>query len=207
MEALAPIIERPWPPPGLHQIGYQMEPAMEIAGWLRAVFLDEDGPLFNPDHLHLKDADIACMWTNAEYSDCLMPIAATAEMVRLSGKPWPKARAHDQLCLLFGRVPDFILTFYAPGAMEADDATWCALVEHELYHCVQKKDKEGQPKFDPDNKPVWAIRGHDVEEFIGVMRRYGVKACGENAQEFVAAAAETPLIAAAQIKAVCGTCR
>lgn len=199
-------MQRPQPPEHLIEPGFSIEPALEVSNWLRATFIDEGSRLLNPDHEHLRQADIASMWTNVEYLDGLMPVVGTAELVRLNGKPWPRARAFDQLCLLFGRIPDFILTFYAPHAVKADDATWCATVEHELYHCAQKIDKENLPKFDPEGKPVWTIRPHDVEEFVGVMRRYGVEACAGKSKEFVEAAKAPPLIARAEIKGACGTC-
>jgi hypothetical protein len=200
-------MERPLPPPHLCEPGSQIEPALEIAEWMQAAFIAAEATYPNPDHEHLREADIACLWTNVEYTDGAVAVGGTAELVRLSGKPWPKARAVDHICLLFGRIPDFILTFYAPYAAEADDATWCALVEHELYHCAQKLDKDRLPKFDPEGKPVWAMRPHDVEEFVGVMQRYGVGACAGKSREFVEAAARPPLFDAEQLRAICGTCR
>jgi hypothetical protein len=200
------ILTRPLPPEDLREPGYQIAPALEVEQWLRA-FVAEDAAERNPDHDHLREADIACLWTNVEYADGLVRIAGTAELVKPSGKPWPKARAVDHLCLLFGRVPDFLLTFSAPLAAEASDAAWCALVEHELYHCGQKLDRDKLPKFDPEGKPVWAMQRHDVEEFIGVVERYGVGACHENVRKMVQAAAKPPLFNGERIAVVCGACR
>jgi len=52
-------------------------------------------------------------------------------------------------------------------------------LEHELYHIVQSVDEFGAPKFNRDTgMPTLTLRGHDVEEFVGVVRRYGARACG-----------------------------
>jgi hypothetical protein len=197
---------RPLPPEHLQEIGFQVEPAKEIVDWARAMFIDEDAPFCNPEHEHLRQADIAALWTNAEYKDGLYPIAGTAELVRIAGKPWMQARQTDYLCLLFGRVPEFILTFSAPLAVKANHATFCCRTEHELFHCGQKRDEEGGRKFDPDGKPVWCLRRHDVEEFVGNMERYGVDACAPASREFVEAASRPPLIPGATLDAVCGYC-
>ncbi|WFU46213.1 putative metallopeptidase [Sinorhizobium terangae] len=45
-----------------------------------------------------------------------------------------------------------------------------ALVEHELYHAAQETDASGAPKFSRSTgRPVFVIRGQDVEEFVGVV--------------------------------------
>ena len=50
------------------------------------------------------------------------------------------------------------------------------------------RDKEGELKFTPEGKPVWDIRGHDVEEFDDVVRRYG--AWSPDVQRFIGALRE-----------------
>lgn len=59
------------------------------------------------------------------------------------------------------------------------------LVEHELYHITQATDDFGAPKFNKEGQPVLKLRGHDVEEFVGVVRRYGASV---EVQELVDAA-------------------
>ena len=79
----------------------------------------------------------------------------------------------------FGMVPDFIITINAAWWLQASDVEACALVEHELYHCAQDSDEYWAPKFNKQTgRPVFTIRGHDVEEYIGVVRRYGADAAG-----------------------------
>jgi hypothetical protein len=48
------------------------------------------------------------------------------------------------------------------------------------------------------------MRGHDVEEFVGVVARYGAEATGVAA--IVDAAKAGPTIGRASIAGVCGTC-
>ncbi|MQU78407.1 hypothetical protein FB009_109180 [Sinorhizobium medicae] len=106
----------------------------------------------------------------------------------------------------FGFVPDFIITLDAEYCRHCGDAEFMALVEHELYHAAQDTDAFGAPKFSRSTgRPVFTIRGHDVEEFVGVVRRYGADAAGVRA--LVDAANGPPEIAKAQISHACGTCR
>ena len=199
--------ERPLPPPELHELGLDPpQPAMELAQWIKAVFLTEGGPLFQERHRHLMQADIACLWTNVEYVEGFMPVAATAELVRVSGKPWQRMMTADYLCMLFGKIPTHILKFYAPAAIRASDATFCRRTNHELCHCAQKLNKEKLPAFDDDGKPIWAMRDHEVGVFIDDVALFGLDACHENVRLLVEAAGRPPLIPVERIEAACGYC-
>jgi hypothetical protein len=182
-------------------------PSDDLASWARSSFIDDDAPLANPDHAHLQHADIGFLWTSVENARQGRRIVGQAE----SGEPlgamgrWAKARAVAQVRGWFGRVPDFIITIDANYAAACGDAEFCALVEHELYHCAQQRDEFGAPKFKRSGEPVWAIRGHDIEEFVGVVRRYGASAAGVTA--LVEAASRAPEIATARISHICGTCQ
>lgn len=119
---------------------------------------------------------------------------------------WARARADMQIKQWFDFVPDFIITLDAEYCRECGDAEFMALVEHELYHAAQETDAFGAPKFSRSTgRPVFTIRGHDVEEFVGVVRRYGADAAGIRA--IVDAANRPPEIARAQIAHACGTCQ
>ena len=120
---------------------------------------------------------------------------------------WQKARAVQQIHEWFGDLPDFLLTFDALYAAQVDDSSFCALVDHELYHCAQAEDEFGMPKFNSSTgEPVWAMRGHDVEEFVGVVRRFGIEAAGDVATDLVIAASREPEVAPARLSQACGTC-
>ncbi|HVR48145.1 MAG TPA: putative metallopeptidase, partial [Pseudorhodoferax sp.] len=86
------------------------------------------------------------------------------------------------------------------------DAEWCALVEHELYHVGQEMDEFGAPKFTREGMPRLCIRGHDVEEFVGVVRRYGVGDPDGAIGRLARAAGAMPEIGRANIAGACGTC-
>lgn len=203
------ITSRPFPP--LDLVGADglataapFRAAPELAEWARSTFISSDGSLANPDHEHLAEATLGCLW-------CALPRASKGNMVvgqaerrALQGNAWARARQEQQFAEWFGVVPDFVLTFHADYAASADDASFCALVEHELYHCGQEKDAYGAPKFRMDGSPAFTIRGHDVEEFVGVVRRYGIEATSVG--EMVRAANKGPEIAAASVAHACGTC-
>lgn len=88
----------------------------------------------------------------------------------------------------FGFTPDFIVIL--------DKAFWDAaepiqreiLVYHELRHCIHKTDRDGEPRWTEDGRPVFGLVGHDVEEFADTVRRYG--AYSEDIQYFIAAMQE-----------------
>ena len=169
-------------------------------------FVHEDGELSNEDHAHLRNANIAAIWTNVEYEDGLMPVAGMAEIIRINGKPWPRAERTDHLCLLHGDLPQARIWIYAPYAVTLTDSAFCALVEHELYHLAHKKDKNAEPMFDDEGRPVLTTRDHDVSEFLGVVERYGVQAVHPNVKMLIDAAKQKPLLEAASIALACGTC-
>ena len=74
---------------------------------------------------------------------------------------------------------------------------------NEIYVVVLVTD--GEPKFDRlTGGPLFAIQGHDVEEFTGVVRRYGATTLA--LREMMAAAKEKPAIADEPINIACGTC-
>jgi hypothetical protein len=179
---------------------------VELQEWLMNTFVHEDGELCNEDHAHLRTANIAAIWTNVEFEDGLLPVAGMAELVKVNGKPWPRAERTDHLCLLHGNIPQARIWIYAPYAATLDDASFCALVEHELYHLAQKKDKEQQPMFDDEGRPVLTTRAHDVGEFLGVMERYGVGALHPNVRAMVELAKKKPLLTGDQVRAACGSC-
>lgn len=185
-------------------------PAPELADWIRSAYVDESGPLYAPEHEHLADAEIGCVWTNCENRRNMRRIVGQAELVKNIGvrqSVWQRARAAAQIMDWFGCTPDFLLTFDAIYADQAEDAVFCALVDHELCHCAQALDEHGMPAFEKHSGlPKYAIRGHDVEEFTSVVRRFGIEAAGEQAVDFVLAAAQKPQIGRAQLTRACGTC-
>lgn len=183
------------------------EPAQDLATWAADTFIASGATLQNPDHEFLESAQIGFLWTNVPNARQQRTVVGMAEL----GPPkpgqgkWVSALQEFQMIQWFGTVPDFKITLYAPFAASLPDIDFCALIEHELYHChIQYKD--GAPRFRKDGTPVWAIRGHDVEEHIGIVRRYGAGAGAGQAAEFVKAATQIPEVGRAVIARACGTC-
>lgn len=158
------------------------------------------------EHSHLARAHIGALWTNCLNVKQMRRVAATAEAPFPRGNAWQKGRIEQQFREWFGAVPDFVITIDAVYAEECSDIEFCALIDHELCHCAQAKDEWGCPKFTQDGRPKFAIKGHDVEEFVSVVRRFGIAAAGESAVDFVIAASQKPQIAPADIARACGTC-
>jgi hypothetical protein len=202
--------ERPYPPEELLDEDappFLFEPAPEVVTWIRQTFLDELSPVHNPEHLHLECAKLAVLWTNCPNSRLGKGIAGTAE--RLGGGQggkWQKARALLQFYEWFGHLPDFLITLDAANADSLDDASFMALVEHEMYHCAQALDEERLPSFDEDGLPKFRLVGHDFEGFHGVTRRYGIGAAEAGVVKLIEVARNAPEIARAEIAGVCGTC-
>lgn len=192
---------------GINEGLNRFEPALEFNEFLERTILDENHFLFNEEHIHLFKATIGFLWTNAPNKKQMKRIVGTAEMPLFRGNQWQKARQEQQIEEWFGLQPDFLITFDATFWAESSAAERLCVFEHELYHCAQARDVWGLPRFSrTSGKPIFSMRGHDVEEFTGVVRRYGIGATGQDRVDFVAAAAAKPLIAEADIRQMCGAC-
>ena len=203
------IDRRPFPPllfvnPTNPQPYISIILANEVHEWLQRQVLSADGELHNPDHTHLIDADICFMWASGAFAKKGRVVLGQAEEVMLRAGGWQKARMEQQMYEWFGRIPKFIITLAADYCSECNDLEFCALVEHELYHIAQATDDFGAPKFNKETgQPVLTLRGHDVEEFTGVVRRYGAS---KEVQELVDAANAPAEVAHINIARSCGTC-
>lgn len=200
-------MNRPRPPKDLDDLLPEFRRAEELEAWTRETFIDRGASLENPEHAHLQAARIGMLWTTAPCSHQQRTIIGSAEIPQPRGRLWTKARQEYQLTQWFGALPDFVITVFAGFARFAEDASFCALIEHELYHAGQAKDEYGAPRFrKSDGRPIWALRSHDVEEFVGVVRRYGARASGRATEDLVAAANRGPEVGEAEIAGACGTC-
>jgi hypothetical protein len=178
-------------------------PANEVHEWLISQILSEEGRLYNPDHSHLIDADICFLWASNVFEKQGRSVLGQAEEVMMRAGGWQKARMEQQMYEWFGHVPNFIITLAADYCAQCNDVEFCALVEHELYHIAQATDEFGAPKFTREGAPKLKLRGHDVEEFVGVVRRYGAS---KEVQEMVDAASRPAEVAHLDIARACGTC-
>lgn len=205
-------MQRPRPP--AHLLGSEGEltptpfaPAPELEAWARATFIEEDALLLNEEHTHLRDATLGFLWCAIPNARQMNAVVGQAEMLSLQGGKWSKARQEMQIEGWFGRLPDFLVTLHADYADQCSDAAFCALVEHELLHCGQAKDAWGQSRFSKmTGRPIFSMRGHDVEEFVSIVARYGVGNAAGQTAALVEAARRTPFVCEADIAGACGTC-
>lgn len=145
-----------------------------MKAWAYQTFIAPEGQLYNQEYCHLSQADILFVWSSACFKSSGQRVVGTAQMGKQSGSKGKREllesvyRGWNK-----GVLPDFIITLCVPFVAAADPISLCALTEHELHHCGQAMDEDGDPKFTEDGDPVFTMRGHDVEEFVGVVRRYG----------------------------------
>ncbi|QGA44730.1 transposase [Acinetobacter nosocomialis] len=184
------------------------EPANnDLWPWIEETFLCEWGKLHNPDHEHLlsfQPPEISFLWAYAKCEAKDKRVYGQTEKVMINVGGWRKQRQELQLINWFGDVPKYIITLDARICQVMSDTDFCALVEHELYHIGHKKNKDsGEFEYTSVGEPRLYLRGHDVEEFHGVVQRYGAS---EEVQKMVNLANEGPTISRANIAHACGTC-
>ncbi len=198
-------------PVELAEPGDKFIPCPKTSDWLRETFLNKNSPLYNVEHDHLNSAEIGVLWTNAYNSRHMKQIVGTAELAKppASLSKWAKARWEYQMLQWFGdKVLDFVITLYAPYFAGVDEVEQCSGTEHELYHCGQALDGFGLPKFSrTTGKPIFGIRGHDVEEFVGIMKRYGPTAGAGDSLAFAMVSRIDPEITRKDFAGMCGTCK
>lgn len=183
-------------------------PGPEIWEWVAENILEEGGPLHNPDHAHLQQAHIGFIWAGTENARRGRQVIGQAEDPVFRCGAWQKGRQEQQIKQWFEDIPDFLITLDAQYCAQCTDIEFAALIEHELYHCAQKLDPYGSPKFSKDTgKPMYTLKGHDVEEFVGVVRRYGVGNPEGALAQLVEAAKNKPEVANINISSACGTCQ
>jgi hypothetical protein len=178
-------------------------PAPDVRAWALDTFVVDGAHLRNEDHQHLEFARIEFLWATYGFAKQGRIVLGQCEEITFRAGPWQKGRQEQQMREWFGSVPDFVITLDATYSQKCSDAEFCALVEHELYHIGHKKDASGQPEFAKGGLPKLAMRGHDVEEFVGVVRRYGAS---HDVQRLLDAAKKGPEVAKLDIARACGTC-
>ena len=197
-------MSRPAPPEDLLQAAsISLRPAPEVWEWIVEQILTEGGSLFNEDHVHLRDATLCVAWASQAFHKKGRTVVGQAELVMFRAGGWQKARQEQQMEEWFGLVPNYLITIAADYCAQCSDLEFCALIEHELYHIAQATDKYGQPAFTEEGMPKLKMRGHDVEEFVGVVRRYGASA---DVQALVDAANSPAEVGKLNIARACGTC-
>jgi hypothetical protein len=198
---------RPMPPAALFEsMGRDFMPAPDVMAWARSMILAEDAPLYNPDHQHLAFADIAVLWAAGGFVKQGRTVLGQCEEVTFRCGPWQKGRQEQQMQEWFGSVPDFLITLDASFCANCSDAEFCALVEHELFHIGHALDEYGALAFTKAGAPKLRMRAHDVSEFVGIVKRYGVGSPDGDVARLVAAANAGPQLRGVTIAQACGTC-
>lgn len=195
---------RPMPPADLLESPFLiLKPAPELWEWIQREILASTGSIHNEEHAHLIDASVGVMWASHSFAKKGRSVLGQAEQLMIRAGGWQKARQEQQMRDWFGEEPEFLITLAADYCSQCTEAEFCSLVEHELYHIGHKLDKYGAPAFGDDGMPKLEMRGHDVEEFVGVVRRYGPS---HDVQQLIDAASRPPEVAKINISRACGTC-
>ena len=183
------------------------EPAPELEQWILETFISDGGELYNEDHQHISPwpTDLfKVLWASSAFIKADRVILGQAEKFAPMAGGWRKLRQEKQMIDWFGCIPDFIITIDAQYASQASDVDFCALIEHELYHIGAKRDEDGNYLVSTSTGEYkYYLRPHDVEEFFGVVQRYGAS---ESVQKMVDLANDGPTIRKANIAHACGTC-
>ncbi len=184
--------------------------APELKEWVIENFLTLGGELHNPDHdhiaelLHDDETFLAFAWASSAFTRAKRMVLGQCEKVMFNQGGWKKARQEQQMRDWFGFVPVYLITIDASFCEQASDREFCALIEHELYHIGVERDEDGEPLYsDMTGLPKHYLTGHDVEEFVGVVKRWGAS---ESVKRLVEVAKQAPFVSEKNIAASCGTC-
>ncbi|WP_042053743.1 putative metallopeptidase [Acinetobacter baumannii] len=206
---------RPFPPQELidkadEEEAIRLAPAPDLMNWVIANFLTIGGPLHNPDHDHIaelihdNEEFLAFAWASSACMAKKRMVLGQCEKVMFNQGGWKKARQEQQMRDWFGYVPVYLITVDASYCDQATDRDFCALIEHELYHIGVERDEDGDPLIsEMTGLPKHYLAGHDVEEFVGVVKRWGAD---ESVKRLIEVAKQAPFVSDVNISKCCGTC-
>ncbi|MDM1019686.1 putative metallopeptidase [Acinetobacter sp. VNK23] len=206
---------RPFPPTELLDQAEEAEaillaPAPDLMQWVIDNFLTVGAEFHNPDHDHIaelihdSEQFLAFAWASSAAVAKKRMVLGQCEKVMFNQGGWRKARQEQQMRDWFGFVPTYLITIDASFCEQASDREFCALIDHELYHIGVERDTDGEPILsDNTGLPKHYLAGHDVEEFVGVVKRWGAS---ENVKRLVEAAKNPPFVDDLKISKCCGTC-
>lgn len=119
--------------------------------------------LVSAHHDELRDARIALAWNTAWKPD--VDGRCTLGMCKRASDLDRELSAFDFVIVLRKEFWD------SPNVGERQRN---ALLDHELTHATIALDKFGEPRVDERGRTVYRIRKHDIEEFGGVVSRWGL---------------------------------
>lgn len=206
---------RPFPPQDLidkaeEDEAIRLVPAPDLMNWVITNFLTVGGLLHNPDHdhiaelLHDNEEFLAFAWASSAFKSKQAMVLGQCEKVMFNQGGWKKARQEQQMRDWFGFIPTYLITIDATFCDKANDSEFCALLEHELYHIGVECDEDGEMIFSSSTGlPKHYLAGHDVEEFIGVTKRWGAS---KSVKRLVEVAKNPPFVSNLDISKCCGNC-
>lgn len=109
---------------------------------------------------HLRDANILCRFRIGQWSSRGKITLGQAKVL----SAFERHETGAELAVLINKDVWDMMTNHQREA----------LIYHELCHFEQMTDKEGSPKYDDNNRPMYKVIGHDLEEFVSVVKRYGL---------------------------------
>lgn len=213
-----PELHRPFPPADLVDMVdidsgdsiLKIVPAPELMEWVIKVFITPGSPIYNPDHEHIKEmleSDnefLTFAWASAPFKSKQAVVLGQCEKVMFNVGGWRKARQEQQMIDWFGFVPKYLITVAANFCERSNNRDFCALIDHELYHIGVERDEEGDIVYSRfTGLPKHHLAAHDVEEFIGVVKRWGMN---ESVKRLVQVAQNPPFVPDVDISKCCGTC-
>ncbi|EPG9382382.1 putative metallopeptidase [Acinetobacter baumannii] len=206
---------RPFPPTDFidqaeEEEAIRLTPAPDLKKWVVANYLTIGGPLHNPDHDHIaelihdNEEFLAFAWASSACMAKKRMVLGQCEKVMFNQGGWKKARQEQQMRDWFGYVPVYLITIDASYCDQATDRDFCALIEHELYHIGVERDEDGDPLIsEMTGLPKHYLAGHDVEEFVGVVKRWGPS---KNVKRLIEVAKNPPFVSNLDISRCCGNC-
>ncbi|MFW2055758.1 putative metallopeptidase [Acinetobacter haemolyticus] len=206
---------RPFPPTELLDQAEEEEtirliPAFDLMEWVVQNFLTIGGGFHNPDHDHIaelihdSEEFLAFAWASQACTVKKQMVSGQCEKVMFNVGGWRKARQEQQMRDWFGYVPVYLITIDASFCEQASERSFCALIEHELYHIGVERDEDGEIIYsDHTGLPKHYLAGHDVEEFVGVVKRWGAS---ESVKRLVEVAQKPPFVSELDISKCCGNC-
>lgn len=206
---------RPFPPQDLidkaeEDEAIRLAPAPDLMNWVITNFLTIGGPLHNPDHDHIaelihdNEEFLAFAWASSACMAKKRMVLGQCEKVMFNQGGWKKARQEQQMRDWFGYVPVYLITIDASYCDQATDRDFCALIEHELYHIGVERDEDGDAIIsEMTGLPKHYLAGHDVEEFVGVVKRWGAD---ESVKRLIEVAKQAPFVSDVNISKCCGNC-
>lgn len=192
----AALYTRIFPPQHLRSASVGFARDEEMENFVRDDFTSRGGLFFDPEHGHLTAARIGVLWCAGKHIVRGSEKIGTMELVPAWDSPvstWGEAMKRDWLRTYFGQAwwPHFLTKLSAPLCLPLEDRDFFAVVDHEVCHGDVAKDEFQCPRFNKDTgEPVYKLRPHDYEGFVGTTERWGAVADGSS--QLVAAGLKKP---------------